>query len=98
MDTRYSRGTQVERVEEALPMNRDLPDICDNNKVLAVSLVAVKVWEANFDVQVIKSVVFHSDSLKVCIASITRFCPLNNCPEIIGVNTISTSLNSLCSR
>lgn len=65
-----------------MPTDSNSPDICNDNNVLAVSLVTVKVRKADFNAQVIKGIVFHFSSLKVCVASFTRFCPLNNCAEI----------------
>lgn len=67
---------------ETLPRNRALPDICDNNNVLAISLMTIKVRETYFYVQIIKGVVFHFSGPKSSITSVTGFCPLSNCPEI----------------
>lgn len=54
------------------------PYVCDDNDVLTVPLVAEKVWEANFEGQIIKCVVLHIIRLKIYIASVMRFWPLNN--------------------
>lgn len=64
-----------------LPNSRNLPYICDDNDVLTVPLVTEKVWKANFEGQIIKCVVLHFNWLKISIASVMGFWPLNDCSE-----------------
>lgn len=89
---KFKRQTQIQRIWATLPLDSNLPHICDNYNMFTVSLVAVKVWKANFNIQIIKNVVFHFSRLKICIASIMGFRPLNNCSETRS-NDISCLVN-----